>query len=113
MRAMVLGNIGDVAANPLVVQDVLVPEPGPGEVLVEVSVCGICRTDLNVIEGELERPKLPLIPGHQAVGIISRVGFGVTTRRAGERVGIAWLQGTCGPRQFCTNRRENMLLCAP
>jgi len=112
MRAMVLGNIGDVAANPLVVQDVPVPEPGPGEVLVEVSVCGICRTDLHVIEGELERPKLPLIPGHQAVGIISSVGFGVTTRRAGERVGIAWLQGTCGQCQFCKSGRENLCLAA-
>src|SRR6478752_7216645 len=112
MRAMVLGNIGDVAADPLVVQDVPVPEPGPGEVLVEVSVCGICRTDLHVIEGELERPKLPLIPGHQAVGIISRVGSGVTTRRAGERVGIAWLQGTCGQCQHCRSGRENLCLAA-
>jgi propanol-preferring alcohol dehydrogenase len=97
MRAMVLGNIGDVAANPLVVQDVPVPEPGPGEVLVEVSVCGICRTDLHVIEGELERPKLPLIPGHQAVGIISRVGSGVTT---------------CGQCQHCRSGRENLCLAA-
>jgi propanol-preferring alcohol dehydrogenase len=109
---MVLGNIGDVADDPLVVQDVQVPEPGPGEVLVDVSVCGICRTDLHVIEGELERPKLPLIPGHQAVGIISRVGSGVTTRRAGERVGIAWLQGTCGQCQFCKSGRENLCLAA-
>jgi len=109
---MVLGNIGDVADDPLVVQHVQVPEPGPGEVLVDVSVCGICRTDLHVIEGELERPKLPLIPGHQAVGIISRVGSGVTTRRVGERVGIAWLQGTCGECHHCRSGRENLCLAA-
>ncbi|HET8721187.1 MAG TPA: zinc-dependent alcohol dehydrogenase family protein [Nitrospira sp.] len=109
---MVLGKIGDVASDPLLLQDVPVPQPGPGEVLVELSVCGICRTDLHVIEGELERPKLPLIPGHQAVGIISRVGPGVTTRRTGERVGIAWLQGTCGHCQYCRSGRENLCLAA-
>ena len=109
---MVLGKLGDVTTDPLLLQDVPVPQPGPGEVLVEISVCGICRTDLHVIEGELERPKLPLIPGHQAVGIISRVGSGVTTRRAGERVGIAWLQGTCGHCQHCRSGRENLCLAA-
>jgi propanol-preferring alcohol dehydrogenase len=109
---MVLEQIGDMNADPLVLHDLPVPEPGPGEVLVEVSVCGICRTDLHVIEGELERPKLPLIPGHQAVGIISRVGSGVTTRRSGERVGIAWLQGTCGQCQYCRSGRENLCLNA-
>jgi len=112
MRAMVLRNTGDVAADPLLLHDLPVPEPGPGEVLVAVSVCGICRTDLHVIEGELDRPKLPLIPGHQAVGIVSRLGSGVTTRRAGERVGIAWLQGTCGQCQFCRSGRENLCLAA-
>jgi alcohol dehydrogenase, propanol-preferring len=112
MRAMVLGNIGKVAADPLTLQDLPVPEPGPGEVLVAVSVCGICRTDLHVIEGELERSKLPLIPGHQAVGTITRVGSGVTTRRVGERVGIAWLQWTCGQCQFCRTSRENLCLDA-
>jgi propanol-preferring alcohol dehydrogenase len=109
---MVLGEIGDVAADRLVLHDLPIPDPGPGEVLVAVRVCGICRTDLHVIEGELDRPKLPLIPGHQAVGIISRVGSGVTTRRAGERVGIAWLQGTCGQCQYCRSGRENLCLAA-
>ena len=112
MRAMVLGQIGNITADPLTPRDLPVPEPGPGEVLVQVSVCGICRTDLHVIEGELEGPKLPLIPGHQAVGIISRVGSGVTTRRPGERVGIAWLQGTCGQCQYCRSGRENLCLAA-
>ncbi|HET7910241.1 MAG TPA: zinc-dependent alcohol dehydrogenase family protein [Nitrospira sp.] len=109
---MVLGKVGDVATDPLLLQDVPVPQPGPGEVLVELSVCGICRTDLHVTEGELERPKLPLIPGHQAVGIISQVGAGVTTRRTGERVGIAWLQGTCGQCQYCRSGRENLCVAA-
>ncbi|HTL62860.1 MAG TPA: zinc-dependent alcohol dehydrogenase family protein [Nitrospira sp.] len=109
---MVLGHTGDLAANPLRLHDVPVPEPGPGEVLVEVSVCAICRTDLHVIEGELDRPKLPLIPGHQAIGMIRQVGSGVTTRRPGERVGIAWLQGTCGRCQYCRSGRENLCLAA-
>jgi propanol-preferring alcohol dehydrogenase len=81
-------------------------------VRVAVSVCGICRTDLHVVEGELDRPKLPLIPGHQAVGTVSGVGSGVTTRRVGERVGIAWLQGTCGQCPFCKSGRENLCLAA-
>ena len=109
---MVLTRIGEVTADPLSLRDLPAPEPGPGEVLVQVSVCGICRTDLHVIEGELDRPKLPLIPGHQAVGIIRRLGSGVTTRRLGERVGIAWLQGTCGQCQHCRNGRENLCLAA-
>ena len=109
---MVLRQNGDVAVDPLELDDIPLPEPGPGDVLVEVSVCGICRTDLHVIEGELKHPKLPLIPGHQAVGIIKHVGSGVTTRRTGERVGIAWLQGTCGHCQHCKSGRENLCLAA-
>ncbi|MDF2458274.1 MAG: adhA, partial [Nitrospira sp.] len=112
MKAMVLGTTGDVAGDPLRLDDVPMPEPGPGEVLVRISVCGICRTDLHVVEGELERPKLPLIPGHQAVGLISRVGSGVNERTIGERVGVAWLQGTCGRCDFCRNGRENLCLSA-
>lgn len=99
-------------AGPLQILDVPIPQPGPGQVLVKLKVCGICRTDLHVIEGELERPKLPLIPGHQAVGVISRVGPGVTERTVGERVGIAWLQGTCGQCDFCRSGRENLCVAA-
>ena len=99
-------------AGPLQILDVPIPQPGPGQVLVKLKVCGICRTDLHVIEGELERPKLPLIPGHQAVGVISRVGSGVTERTVGERVGIAWLQGTCGQCDFCRSGRENLCVAA-
>jgi propanol-preferring alcohol dehydrogenase len=112
MKAIVLARTGAMADSPLQLRDVPIPQPGPGEVLVRLTVCGICRTDLHVIEGELERPKLPLIPGHQAVGVISRVGSGVVERTVGERVGIAWLQGTCGRCEFCTSGRENLCLTA-
>ena len=108
MKAMVLRRAGDISASPLQRQEVPTPQPGPGDVLVRVTVCGICRTDLHVVEGELEDPLLPLIPGHQAVGVISQVGASVTERKVGERVGIAWLQGTCGRCEFCVSGRENL-----
>jgi alcohol dehydrogenase, propanol-preferring len=112
MKAMVLSKTASVDTSPLHFQDVPIPKPGPGEVLVQLNVCGVCRTDLHVIEGELERPKLPLIPGHQAVGMISLVGPEVSDRAVGERVGIAWLQGTCGHCEFCRSGRENLCLAA-
>ncbi|WP_455378157.1 zinc-dependent alcohol dehydrogenase family protein [Petrachloros mirabilis] len=110
MKAMVLSGTRDVATHPLQLRDVPIPQPGPGQVLVKLAVCGICRTDLHVVEGELERPALPLIPGHQAVGVINRLGPGVSDRTVGERVGIAWLGGTCGRCEFCTSGRENLCL---
>ena len=109
---MVLASTGNVKTDPLRLQEVPAPQPGHGDVLVRVTVCGICRTDLHVIEGELPGPKLPLIPGHQAVGVITRLGPGVTERSEGERVGIAWLQGTCGQCDFCKSERENLCLAA-
>lgn len=112
MKAMVLSKTGTVDTDPLQLQSVPVPQPGPGQLLVELNVCGVCRTDLHVIEGELERPKLPLIPGHQAVGVITRVGPNVSERAVGERVGIAWLQGTCGQCEFCKSGRENLCSAA-
>ncbi len=108
MNAMVLTQAGDISTSPLRRQEVPTPQPGPGDVLVRVTVCGVCRTDLHVIEGELGCPLLPLIPGHQAVGVISQVGIRVTERKVGERVGIAWLQGTCGRCEFCVSGRENL-----
>lgn len=112
MKAMVLSRTASVDTSPLHIQEVPIPKPGPGQVLVQLNVCGVCRTDLHVIEGELERPKLPLIPGHQAVGVISLVGPAVSERTVGERVGIAWLQGTCGQCEFCRSGRENLCLAA-
>ena len=78
------------------------PVPAEGQVLVKVAACGLCRTDLHVVDGELTHPKLPLIPGHQVVGEVVGVGAGVETLRAGDRVGIPWLGWTCGMCVFCT-----------
>jgi propanol-preferring alcohol dehydrogenase len=108
MRAMVLDGHAVVDTSPLHLRDVPVPTPGPGEVLVKVHVCGICRTDLHVIEGELPTVKLPIIPGHQTVGTIAGVGTGVRSAREGDRVGIAWLQRTCESCEFCRSSRENL-----
>lgn len=112
MKAMVLDHTGDVSSHPLQLRDQPVPDPQPHQVLVKIHVCGVCRTDLHVIEGELSEPALPLIPGHQAVGTVAQVGPEVSEIREGDRVGIAWLQGTCGQCEFCTSGRENLCLQA-
>ncbi|MDH4301773.1 MAG: zinc-binding alcohol dehydrogenase family protein, partial [Nitrospira sp.] len=109
---MVLDHTGDVCSHPLQLRDQPVPTPQPHQVLVKIHVCGVCRTDLHVIEGELPDPALPLIPGHQAVGTVMRVGSEVSEIKEGDRVGIAWLQGTCGQCEFCTSGRENLCLQA-
>ncbi|MBH0199912.1 MAG: zinc-dependent alcohol dehydrogenase family protein [Nitrospira sp.] len=108
MKAMVLSRTGDVSGNRLELHDRPIPEPGSRQVLVKVHVCGVCRTDLHVVEGELPRVTLPLIPGHQAVGTVAQIGSAVRDLREGDRVGIAWLQDTCGQCQFCTSGRENL-----
>ena len=84
------------------------PQPGPGQVLVEVAVCGVCRTDLHVVDGELAHPKLPLVPGHEVVGAIAETGPGVERFRAGQRVGVPWLGATCGACRYCREGRENL-----
>jgi propanol-preferring alcohol dehydrogenase len=84
------------------------PVPGPGEIRVKVLACGVCRTDLHVVDGELPDPVLPIIPGHEIVGRIDRLGSGVAGLRMGERVGIPWLGHTCGVCPFCVARRENL-----
>lgn len=85
-----------------------VPEPGPGEVLVEVHVCGVCRTDLHVTAGDLQPHRSPVVPGHEVVGLVIDVGPDVTRFRGGERVGIAWLRRTCGECQWCRSGSENL-----
>lgn len=112
MKAMLLDHAGDVAGSPLQLRDIPMPVPGHGEVLVKVHVCAVCRTDLHVIEGELPDVKRPLVPGHQVVGTVAQLGEGVTEVQEGDRVGIAWLQGTCGTCAFCTSERENLCLKA-
>lgn len=108
MKAMILDHAGDVGTAPLRLREVPVPEPGPGHVRVKVRVCGVCRTDLHVVEAELPSAASPIIPGHQAVGIVDRLGAGVTTLNPGDRVGIAWLQDTCRTCEFCVTGRENL-----
>jgi propanol-preferring alcohol dehydrogenase len=85
-----------------------VPEPGHGELLVEVLACGVCRTDLHVIDGELDRHASPVVPGHQVVGRVSAIGVGVTRTAVGDLVGIAWLRSTCGACPWCRSGRENL-----
>lgn len=94
--------------QPLALRELPRPEPGPGEVLVRVSACGVCRTDLHVVDGELPRPKLPVIPGHEIVGRVAALGPGVTGLAEGDRVGVPWLGWTCGQCEFCQTGRENL-----
>jgi len=107
---MLLRANAPIHSRPLVEAEIAVPEPGTDEVRVRVHVCGICRTDLHVIEADLPPHRLPLIPGHQVVGVIDAVGKGVTRFREGDRVGIAWLGATCGTCADCARGAEN--LCA-
>ena len=104
MRAMVLEKAGE----PLRLTRRPVPEPGPGQVLVRVRACGVCRTDLHVVDGELPDPKLPLVPGHEVVGTVAARGRDVARFEEGQRVGIAWLGWTCGACRFCRAERENL-----
>jgi propanol-preferring alcohol dehydrogenase len=104
MHAMVLKAVG----APLEAVDLPLPKPGPGQVLVRVHACGVCRTDLHVVDGELADPKLPLVPGHEIVGVVSETGEAVERFRRGDRVGIPWLGFTCGVCSFCRSGRENL-----
>ncbi len=104
MRAMVLERPGE----PLVLRALPVPEPGPGQVLLRVRACGVCRTDLHVVDGELPQPKLPLVLGHQIVGEVVCSGPGATRFAPGQRVGVPWLGWTCGECRFCRSGRENL-----
>ena len=108
MKAMVLSRTGDISGNQLELRECVTPTPGPQQVLVKIHVCGVCRTDLHVVEGELPNISLPVIPGHQAVGTIVQIGREVRDLQEGDRVGIAWLQGTCRQCEFCTSGRENL-----
>jgi propanol-preferring alcohol dehydrogenase len=104
MLAMLL----DEARRPLRAADVPVPEPGFGQVLVRVHACGVCRTDLHVVDGDLAHPKLPLVPGHEIVGTVHALGVGVEQFAIGQRVGVPWLGYTCGRCDYCRVGRENL-----
>lgn len=110
MNAMVLDSPASVETSPLQARELPMPEPGAGEVLIAVEVCGVCRTDLHVVEGELPPHRQPIIPGHEVVGRIERVGEGVSRFRVGDRVGAAWLYASCGHCAYCLRHEEN--LCA-
>lgn len=105
---MVLERQARIATRPLALRDLPSPTPGPREVLVRITACGVCRTDLHVVEGDLPPHLLPLVPGHQAVGRIVACGTGAARFREGDRVGIAWLRHTCGRCSFCREGRENL-----
>ena len=108
MRAYQLQSPAPVDSSPLKLVELPAPDPGPGEVVLRVSVCGLCHTDLHTIEGELELPRLPLVPGHQIVGAVDAVGSGVTRFEVGERVGVPWLNSTCGRCDYCQRGDENL-----
>lgn len=108
MKAMLMDRPRPLEENPLRLADVPVPEPGPGEIRVKIAICGVCRTDVHIVEGELPSHRLPLIPGHQIVGIVDRIGEAVAGIELGTRVGIPWLYRTCGVCRFCRLGRENL-----
>ena len=104
MKAMVLEAVG----QPLRMIERERPLPGPGQVLIEVAACGVCRTDLHVVDGDLTKPKLPIVPGHEIVGRVIEVGTSVTGMATGDRIGIPWLGHTCGTCAYCRSGRENL-----
>ena len=104
MRAMILERTN----TPLVLRELPVPQPAGGEILVEIMDCGVCRTDLHVVDGELPHPKLPIVPGHEIVGRVAAIGAGVSGFALGVRVGVPWLGATCGVCPYCRSGRENL-----
>jgi alcohol dehydrogenase, propanol-preferring len=104
VRAMVL----DKPGTPLTLREVPLPQPTASEVLVHIEACGVCRTDLHVVDGELTHPTLPLIPGHEVVGEVVQLGRDAKLLEIGQRVGVPWLGSTCGHCQFCQRQRENL-----
>src|SRR5437867_12880116 len=108
MKACLLRSPAAIETNPLAFADVKTPEPGKGEVLVRVRVCGVCRTDLHVIEGELPPHKSPVIPGHQVVGVVEKQGENARRFAIGARIGIAWLHRTDGVCEYCRSGAENL-----
>jgi propanol-preferring alcohol dehydrogenase len=104
MRAMVL----EQPRTPLVMRERPLPAPAPGEILIEIAACGVCRTDLHVVDGELPNPKLPIVPGHEIVGRVAAMGARVAGFAMGQRIGVPWLGFTCGVCPYCCDGRENL-----
>ena len=109
MQAMRLLEQRQIEDHPLIIADVDIPEPGPGQVRLHVLACGVCHTDLHIIEGDIHPPRFPIIPGHQVVGIVDRLGDGVESWfKIGDRVGVPWLYATCGVCEYCKEGNENL-----
>lgn len=108
MRAAVLNRPAPIVAGPLEMAELPDPGPGPGEILLRVSACGVCRTDLQLVEGDIAAHRLPIVPGHQAVGTVAAIGEGAEGWRQGDRAGVAWLASACGACRHCMAGRENL-----
>jgi propanol-preferring alcohol dehydrogenase len=108
MKAMLLHEPKPAEDGPLSLEDVPVPEPGPEEVLIRVSVCGVCHTDLHTVEGDLDLKKRPIIPGHQIVGTVEKTGPNTSKCRKGDRVGVTWLYSSCRECDYCRQGLENL-----
>ena len=108
MYAMMLKKTGEVGSGPLVAVDTAVPHPTPHQVRLKVSMCGVCHTDLHTVEGDLDLPHLPIIPGHQIVGVVDELGEACTRHQIGDRLGVAWLNWACGECHYCRRGLENL-----
>jgi propanol-preferring alcohol dehydrogenase len=108
MQAMLLREPGPIESAPLAMSQLPDPTPAANEVRIAVRCCAVCRTDLHVVEGDLPPAKMPVIPGHQIVGVVDRIGENCKRIQTGTRVGIAWLRMTCGQCRFCKSDRENL-----
>lgn len=108
MKAQLLNRTAPVEENPLELVDLPVPEPAEDQIRLRIQACGICHTDLHTVEGELSLPKLPVVPGHQIVGVVDAAGSRATRLREGDQVGVAWLSSTCGTCRYCLSGRENL-----
>lgn len=108
MKAMVLERIEPLRQSTLKMVETDIPKPGPHEIRIKVRCCAICRTDLHVIEGDLPIVKMPIIPGHQIIGVVEKCGPNAHRFDVGRRVGIAWLRRTCGKCTYCGSGRENL-----
>ncbi len=112
MKALQLHTPKIVTHNPLSLSDVSIKKPEGNEILIKIRACGVCHTDLHIVEGELPQKKYPLIPGHQTVGIVEKAGNNVARHKVGDRVGVAWLNWACGECEFCRQGNENLCMNA-
>lgn len=108
MKAQRLHTTKPIEERPLVLEDVPIPEPKAGQVRIAIHACGVCRTDLHLVEGDIATPKLPITPGHQIVGVIDKLGDGVKEWKLGDCVGVPWIGGTCGDCFYCQSGKENL-----